>query len=78
MYCARDVGIEGSKADRGGGQGAGAENRGAEVEGGLVQRRGRREVVGLLSFGENVGYIVALIAPGILVHRRVEDAVRSA
>src|SRR5437660_230403 len=71
------MGIEGRKADRGR-----AENGGIEVEGRLglggVQQRSRRiEIVELLGFRKNKGNVVALIAPGIQVHRGKENAVRA-
>src|SRR3954447_18302991 len=38
------------------------------------QRRGRSEVVALLSFRKHVRNIVALVAPGIHIHRRKENS----
>ena len=61
---------------------------GREAHGGLSQHRiaevqvggddaGRgSEVVALLRFREDVRNIVALVAPGVLIHRRIEDSER--
>src|SRR5260221_5550245 len=71
------VGIEGSEADSGF-----AEDGGSEIQRGLRLRGGqqgcrRREIVELLSLRENVGNVVALVAPGVEINRSEEDAVRA-
>jgi len=73
----RRVGIEGSEADSGF-----AEDGGSEIQRGLRLRGGqqgcrRREIVELLSLRENVGNVVALVAPGVEINRSEEDAVRA-
>src|SRR4029077_5719052 len=69
--------IERGKADCGFSQGGGR-----EIQRALRLRRGkqgcrRSEIVELLGLRENVGDIVALIAPGVEVHRSEKDAVGS-
>src|ERR1700730_7853500 len=53
-----------------------AQDRRPEVEVTRNDTSGRREIVTLLRFRKDVGNIVALVAPGIHVHRREEDPKR--
>ena len=69
------VRIKCGKADRGRGQRAGSEHGRAEVQTLRKERCGRCEVIGLLRLGKNVGHIVALVAPGVLINGRVENPV---
>ena len=54
-----------------------SQNRCAEIHSAGEQCRRRREVVRLLRFRKHERNVVPLIAPGILIHRREEDAVGS-
>src|SRR6266852_9530168 len=71
----RRVGIEGGEAD-----GGSTEHCGCEIQGSLRLRRRkqrcrRREIIKLLRLRKNVGDVVALVAPGVEIDWRKENAV---
>ena len=67
--------IERRKTHGGGRQRARAQNRSAKVEARIEQSGRRRKIVGLLCFRKNVRNVVPLIAPGVHIDRRKENAV---
>src|SRR5262250_1353584 len=72
----RRVRIERGEAYRGCGQSACAQHGSAKVETASEQGRRRSEVIRLLGFRENIGDVMSLVAPGVLIDGRVEDSIR--
>jgi hypothetical protein len=72
------VGIEGREANGGWFQSAISQHWRTEIESAGKEGSGRGEVVGLLRLGKYIGYVVALVAPCVLVRRRKENAVGGA
>ena|SRR5438552_3313719 len=68
--------VERSKADGCSGKRTGAQNWRTKVHPSVKERRRRSEIVRLLRLWKNERDVVALIAPGVLVHRSEEDSVR--
>src|SRR5437868_13218221 len=77
VLCRR-VRIEGGEAYGGSRQRAGAQHRSTKIQSREEECSRRREVVGLLGFGKDVWHVVTLVAPGVQIDRRIEDAVGTA